>query len=129
MATWATLSEARQLWRDAPADDATLTLYLSAAQGAVIAYAPVLDAPLIVALYPSEGLTPSSALFPIYSPTATIPAAWQLAQIMQARNIFNSGKASPSDSFDGSSFGLTTMPLDWQIKQLIRPQRALGAIA
>ena len=60
--------------------------------------------------------------------TDSIPDAWRLAQLMQARNIFNAGKASPAGDFDGSSFGITTMPLDWQIKQLLRPQPGIGAV-
>ena len=40
MAEWLDVAGARALWRDAPADDATLLLYLEAAKAAVIAYAP-----------------------------------------------------------------------------------------
>lgn len=126
MANWADAETARRLWRDAPADDATLALYLASAQSAVIAYAPSLTEAIITALYPSEGLVPAEDLFPY---DVNIPAAWQLAQVLQARNTFNSSKASPGADFDGSGYGLTTYPLDWQVRQLIRPQRAVGAIA
>lgn len=104
MATWLTGDEARVLWRDAPADDTTLDLYLEAAKIAVLAFAPD------------------------HNPVEDVPANYRLAQLMQARNTYNAGKASPGGDFDGSSFGLTTMPLDWQVKQLLRPQRGLGAI-
>jgi hypothetical protein len=126
MATWADLETARSLWRDAPADDATLTLYLRSAQGAVIAYAPALTQALIDELYPSEFLLPAEDLYPYET---NIPESWQLAQIFQARNIFNSAKVGPSSEFDGSGYGLSAFPLDWQVRQLVRPQRAVGAIA
>ena len=41
---------------------------------------------------------------------------------MQARNVWNSGKASPTGDFDGGQYSLTTFPLDWQVRQLIRPK-------
>jgi hypothetical protein len=126
MAVWAAPETARKLWRDAPADDETLQLYLNSAQTAVISYAPPLTQGLIDALYPSEYLFPSDNLFPMET---LIPESWLLAQIMQARNIFNSSKASPGGDFEGSGYGLSAFPLDWQVRQLIRPQRALGAIA
>lgn len=106
---WADLTLARALWRDAPADDTLLRVYLDAAQAAVIAYAPDEDA------------------WSIYEQVPELPFA--LAQVMQARSIYNANQASPSGAFDGSGYGLTTVPLDWQVKQLLRPQRGLGAIA
>ena len=96
------------LWRDGRDGNwDAVSLYVDAAEAAVLAYAPRnLDG------------TP-----------AVGSAALQVAIVMQARNLYNSAKASPSTGeFDGSGFGLTTMPLDWQIKQLLRPQRGMGAI-
>lgn len=104
---WATLGQARALWRDAPADDGVLQIYLDAAEVAVAAYAPDPDD------WPASLPEPPIAL----------------AQVMQARSIYNAVGASPSGDFDGSSYGLTAIPLDWQVKQLVRPQRGLGAIA
>lgn len=105
--TWATPDDARKFWRDAPADEDVLSVYLGAARVAVEAFAPAL---------------PEDA--------EELPDNYLLAQIMQARNTWNAGKASPSTGdFDGGGFGISAMPLDWQIKQLLRPQRGLGAIA
>jgi hypothetical protein len=123
MATWADTETARKLWRDAPADDAVLVLYLSAAREACLAFAPLPEDDDSTGGY---GEDPYGG----YGGGSDIPDRYLLAQVMQARNSWNSGKASPSDGvFDGSGFGIGTAPLDWQVKQLLRPQRALGAIA
>lgn len=98
---------ARPLWRDTPADDAAAALYLNAAAEQCFAYAPPL---------------------PAGTPVGMVPETWFLAIVMQARNIYNAGKAAPSGDFDGSGYGVVTFPLDWQVKSLLRPQRGLGAI-
>lgn len=63
-------------------------------------------------------------------PIPTIPDGWRLAQALQAQNAFNANNAAPGNGdFDGGGYGITTHPLDWQVKQLLRPKRAIGAIA
>jgi len=63
-------------------------------------------------------------------PVPTIPDGWRLAQALQAQNAFNANNAAPGNGdFDGGGYGITTHPLDWQVKQLLRPKRATGAIA
>lgn len=108
MNTWLTSADAELvalLWADAPEDDDELDLYLVAAKEACIAYAPAL----------AEG-TP-------------VPDSYRFAQAMQASNLYNAGQASATGTNDGSGFGLTTFPLDWQVQQLLRPRRGMGAIA
>lgn len=109
MATWlnATTDAALipLLWPDAPDDtDGLLTLYLAAAQEACVAYAPARTS------------------------YATIPESWRMAQAMQAMNLYNAALASESGQTDAGGFGLTTHPLDWQVQQLLRPRRGLGAM-
>jgi hypothetical protein len=103
MADWHDVASARDEWVDAPVDeddgDDILTGLLASAKAAVIAYAPAVEEPL-----------------------TDIPEGYRQAQLMQARNIWNSGKASPSGDFDGGQYGLSTFPLDWMIRQLIRPK-------
>ncbi|MGN7976526.1 hypothetical protein ACTJJ4_03050 [Microbacterium sp. 22195] len=59
-----------------------------------------------------------------------IPANYFAAIVTQARNLHNAG-VSPvgGGDFDGSGYGVTTFPLDWTVKQLLRPELGLGAIA
>lgn len=103
---WLTLEEARTLWKDAPASDPTLTLYLESVKPALLAYAPALAA------------------------GAPIPEAWKLAQYLQARNVYNAGKAAPGtgNGLDNGEYSISVFPLDWTVQQLLRPQRAVGAI-
>lgn len=102
MATWHTPETARDQWVDAPLDDEQLEQLLDVAKEAVLAYAPVITDP-------NEP-----------------PTSYVVAQLMQARNVWNSGKATPSGDFDGGGYGLTTHPLDWQIKQILRPRSVFG---
>lgn len=109
MANWLTADDAEALaylWPDAPTENPdVLAMYLDSAKDACIAYAPELPAD-------ADG----------------IPTGWQLAQALQARNTYNSGAVGPGGDTDGGGYGLTTFPLDWQVQQLLRPRRAMGAI-
>jgi hypothetical protein len=106
MAIWHTVESARDEWPDAPTDygdggDDSLESLLAVAKEAVIAYAPAVD----------EELT-------------TIPDGYRLAQLMQARNVWNSQKVSTAGDFDGGQYGISaSYPLDWQVRQLIRPKQ------
>ena len=105
MAEWHDLESARDEWPDAPTDygdggDDSLATLLAVAKEAVIAYAPAVE----------EALT-------------TIPDSYRQAQLMQARNVWNSQKVSVGGDFDGGQYGLSAgFPLDWQVRQLIRPK-------
>jgi hypothetical protein len=103
-----TPATASPYWRDMPGNEAEASLYLDTAAEQCLAYAP---------LTPPEDWD------------GTIPARYFLAIITQARNIANAGVAPVSgDDFDGSGYGVSTYPLDWAVKQMLRPEQALGAI-
>ena len=59
---------------------------------------------------------------------AIVPDSYRQAQLMQARNVWNASKASPSGDFDGASYGLTSFPLDWMVRQLLRPKRGVPVL-
>jgi hypothetical protein len=45
------------------------------------------------------------------------------AHLLQAQNVWTSAHASPSGDLDGGQFGISAgFPLDWQVRQLIRPK-------
>lgn len=117
MADWHTIETARDQWVDAPLDDEELEELLDAAKTAVLAYAPTLPAQTV------ENV--GGYIVPV---NVDIPSSYRLAQLMQSRNIWNSSKASPSGDFDGGGYGLTTFPLDWQVKQLLRPRTVFGGV-
>lgn len=62
-------------------------------------------------------------------PVIVIPANYRQAQLLQARNIWNSAYASPTGEIDGAGFGLTTFPLDWSVQQLLRPKQGKPVLA
>lgn len=94
---WHTIATARIAWRDAPADELHLHELLTVAREQCLAFAPA-----------REG---------------TPPASWRLAQLMHARNLWNADRTGPGGDAGIDGFGLTPHPLDWQIKQLLRPRR------
>jgi len=104
--TWYDEESALEDWPDAYSidDSGTLTMYLEVAKSQVLAYAPALanDAP--------------------------IPEAYAVAQLMQARNIWNASKVSPSGDINTGSYASTPFPLDWQVRQLLRPRRGVPVI-
>lgn len=141
---WVTPSEARKLWKSAPADDGVLAVHLDAAQAAcetyldsVVVRVPLAPATGWIESPPGSGAyewgTPSvdAQSIPTFASTAAVPGNYKLAVALQARNIFNAGQAAASTGgdFDGSGYGIASYPLDWQVKQLLRPIRGLGAIA
>jgi hypothetical protein len=97
---WYTLDQARIDWTDAPSDDARLFQLLGLAREQVEAYAPTLAA------------------------GAAVPERYKGGQLMQARNLWNSGQADPGTGGvgDDNSFTLTVHPLDWMVQQVLRPK-------
>lgn len=98
---WLNIETARIGWPDAEVvDDYLLAELLDVARHDVLEYAPVLDA------------------------GDPVPANYRRAQQMQARNRLNAGSVDPSTGEDGGmSYALHPYPLDWHIKQLLRPKR------
>jgi hypothetical protein len=111
--TWVTDAEARLLNADLDTlDEAELGLYLDAAYEACVAFLP-------------EG--------PDYTAPAAATASRKIAQVMQATNIWKAGRTN-AGSGGGSEFGageftITTFPLDFHVKQLLRPKRGIPAVA
>lgn len=101
------LADARAEWVDAPSNDATLQRLLNAAGVACEAYAPLQD---MLAQY-GPGYMDSRVT----------------AVLMQARNVWNSERVDPvSGGMGDESFVMKPFPLDWMVKQLLRPKTVLG---
>lgn len=104
---WHTLDSARAEWQDAPADDSRLFTLLQIAAQQVAAYAPDLE----------DG--------------APVPTNYRYGQLMQARNLWNAGRVDPAqgNAEFGTSFVITPHPLDWIVRQILRPQRRVPVVA
>lgn len=102
---WHTLESARLDWLDAPGYDSWLYELLWSAKQQVLAYAPALAA----------GVRP--------------PLNYRRAQLLQARNNWNAGKVDPASGGLGEdSFVIQPYPLDWTIKQILRPKTGVPVV-
>jgi hypothetical protein len=115
MTTWHDIESARDEWVDAPLDDDVLGELLDIAEQQVVAYAPALPEPTDEELEDSGWTQP-------------IPAAWRRAQLTQARNIWNAAKVDPSGGVGDDTFVLRPHPLDWHVKQLLRPRKGVPRV-
>ena len=101
---WLTLAAARDSWRDAPDDDVVLWRLLAMAREQVEAYAPAIQ-------------------------WSTPPPNYVTAQHTQARNIWNAVKTDPANQGIGDeAFTIRPFPMDWTVKQMIRPARAVPVV-
>ena len=99
---WHTLDSARDEWTDAPTTDASLWTVLEIAKEQVIEFGPLIP----------EGDLP--------------PTRFVQAQLMQARNTWNAVVVDPSNGQIGDdSFQIRPFPLDWSVKNVIRPKKAV----
>ena len=100
---WHDVVTARLEWDGAPTADGTLHRLLDVARDQVQAYAPKLAAQ-----------TP-------------IPERYRAGQLMQARNTWNASLTNGDTQVDAGGFTVTVRPLDWAVKQLLRPLTATKA--
>lgn len=97
--------DAAAAWDDAEhIPDSVLNDLLEVARDNVIEFAPVL---------------------PAEYPAGKCPASYRLAHLMQTRNLWNALEVDSSGEFGGDDYTIRPMPLDWIIKQILRPKRAV----
>lgn len=92
------------VWPDgADLDGDTAEMFLASARAQCVAFAPA----------------------PTGTEDAPVPQAYRLAQVMQARALWRSGKSGSNDQIGGDGFTVTVFPMDWTVKRLLRPQSGL----
>lgn len=91
-------------WVDAPTDPDVLARYLTAAYEQCLEFLP----------HDAQG----QPVVP--SPT---PDRLPLAQVMQARALYRSALAGGGDQIGGDGLTVTVFPMDWTVKNLLRPRR------
>lgn len=101
---WLTLEQARSQWADAPLDDVFLFQLLDTAKEQCVAYAPALL---------------------LGSP---VPIRYVQAQLTQARALYQSTIANQADNVGIEGFAVRVFPLDFTIRAMLRPKRAIGGM-
>lgn len=101
---WLSLEQARAQWADAPLDDVFLFQLLDTAKEQCLAYAPAL---LL---------------------GAPVPARYLQAQLTQSRALYQSTIANQADNVGIEGFTVRVFPLDFTIRAMLRPKRAIGGI-
>lgn len=101
---WLTLELARAQWADAPLDDVFLFQLLDTAKEQCLAYAPALAI------------------------GAPIPARYLQAQETQSRALYQSTIANQNDQVGIEGFTVRVFPLDFTIRAMLRPKRAIGGM-
>lgn len=115
MAEWHDIDSVRDDWIDAPLDDDVLAELLAVAKGDVMAYAFKSDREAYEAATEEEPYD--------------VPDRLRLAQRRQSENIWNAGRVDASGGIgDGGDFVMKPHPLDWHVKQLVRPRRAVPRV-
>lgn len=100
---WLDLDTARRLWADAPDDDAQLFMVLHSARGACLEFAPLED-------------------------PAVVPLEYRQAQLVQAINTWEATAAGGGDSLGVGEFAVPRHPLDWHVRQMLRPRSGMPAV-
>lgn len=101
---WLDLERARAQWPDAPLDDVLLYQILQSSREQCEDYAPALAADTLP------------------------PLNYLQAQLMQARALYQSVIANQADNVGIEGFAVRVFPLDFTIRALLRPKKAIGGM-
>ena len=97
-------------WADRP-DEPALSRYLTAAHRQCLDFLPYTTATV-------DGVTTETTVVP-----DPVPANFVLAQIMQARALYRSVLSGSGDAIGADGMAVTVFPMDWTVKNLLRPRR------
>jgi len=101
--SWVTTDQAEALWADAAnLDPEVLELLLESAHTDCVAFLP-------------DGADDTA--------DEDVPANWKLAEVYQARSRYNAVLAGGDNQVGDDGQSITVFPLDWQVKQLLRPKK------
>jgi len=96
-------------WADAPMDAAALVRYLGAAHEQCVDFLPYTTDP-------TTGVQTPVIPDPV-------PDRFALAQVAQARALYRSALAGSGDAIGADGLSVTVFPMDWTVKNLLRPRR------
>lgn len=119
MAEWYSVATPAQIerlelaWPDAPTEIPELCAFiLGTAREQVCAYSPT---PMSIYLWSTDPVPPENG----------VPDRLVLAQLQQAKNLWNAGRAQADGNVGGEGYTFIPRPLDKTIQQIIRPRRGV----
>lgn len=121
MASLYTAEEAVTRWGVGAPSESRMAELLAVSEQQIFEYAP-LPLPDLTTVF-EEALEDEDAAL-------MVPAGHREAHFVQARNIHNATlKAPGSQDFGPDGMAIALHPLDWHVKQLLRPRRARPVVA
>lgn len=84
--------------------------------------------PADIAVHLAAAREQCEAFAPQLGDGGEVPEAWRLAQGMQARALYRSGVVGSGDSYGAEGFTVTVFPMDWTVKNLLRPKRGVPVV-
>ena len=69
-----------------------------------------------------------AAYAPVLAEADPVPANYRLAQVMQARALWQMQRTGTADSYGADGYAIVVYPLDARIKALLRPTRVFGGL-
>ena len=112
MADWHDIDSVRDDWIDAPLNDDVLTELLAVAKTQVMAYARKVHRTAYEAAIEAEEVW-------------DVPDELRLAQRRHVENMWNAGRVDTGGGIGSDDFVMKPHPIDWHVKQLIRPRRGV----
>jgi len=114
MGSWLTPSDLSDEWADVGRIDfPMLKRFLDVARDQVIAYAPRRFRQQVE----EHGIL-----------DVDVPESYALAQFRQAQNLYRASVADTDGQIGDEGFAITVYPLDWHVKNLIRPRRGAPSV-
>lgn len=95
---WVTTEEVLSWWEDAPLDSDVLIALLQAAYELCATYAPA-------------------------DVAQPVPETFRRAQYLQAKAMWESERSNAGSSIGAEDFAVPVFPMDWHVKNLLRPKR------
>jgi hypothetical protein len=126
VADWYTLESIRADWRDAPQSDTVLQQLIDVAKDQVLEF----DLGATWRRNPANAGTDWPGGYGSDTGQGDVPQGLLMAQRAQARNLWNASRVDPSNGSTGDdTFVIRPFPMDWTVKNMIRPKRPFGSFA
>jgi hypothetical protein len=131
MAQWHTSETLLTAWADAEqVEESVLLDLIEVAKEAIVAYAPSPAGTNNYGEWVEDDENPGIFYWSESElPFGEIPSSWRMAHLVHIKNLWNASRVS-ADGTTGlnGEFVIQPRPLDWHVKQILRPARAVPIV-